>query len=111
MAKGGRPAKRDQPDLFAALADPTRRELLERLAHGERTVGQLSAGLPVSQAAISQHLRLLRETGLVEVAQDGRFRRYRLRLDALDELRAWLEDLERFWTDRLGSLGTYLEKQ
>lgn len=111
VANVGRPVRQDEPDLFAALADPTRRELLERLARGERTVSELAAGLPVSQAAVSQHLRLLRETGLVEVDRDGRFRRYRLRLDALRELRTWLDELERFWTERLRVLGTYLEKE
>jgi DNA-binding transcriptional ArsR family regulator len=98
------------PDAFAALADPTRRLLLERLAAGERTVTELSDGLDMSQAAVSQHLRLLRATGLVDVRPDGRHRRYQLRPDGFGALRDWLTTLERFWNERLDALDTYLEE-
>lgn len=90
---GGRPQADGQPDLFAALADSTRRHLLEQLATRERTVSELVEGLPQSQAAISQHLKVLREAGLVESRQEGRFRRYRLRPQGLTELRDWLDAL------------------
>ncbi|MEC3980591.1 ArsR/SmtB family transcription factor [Amycolatopsis sp. H20-H5] len=110
MVRSGRPVKEGPPDLFAALADPVRRVLLERLAPGELSVTELGEGLAVSQAAVSQHLRLLREVGLVEVRQDGRFRRYRLRTERFAELRTWLDELERFWTQRLDALGDYLER-
>jgi DNA-binding transcriptional ArsR family regulator len=108
--RGGRPQADGQPDLFAALADSTRRYLLEQLATGERTVSELVDGLPQSQAAVSQHLRVLREAGLVEVRQEGRFRRYRLRPQGLTELRHWLEALDRFWRERVRALGDYLER-
>ena len=108
--RGGRPQVEGQPDLFAALADSTRRHLLERLAAGERTVSELSEGLPQSQAAVSQHLKVLREAGLVEAWQEGRFRRYRLRPQGLTELRDWLEALDRFWRERVRALGDYLER-
>jgi DNA-binding transcriptional ArsR family regulator len=108
----GRPRKAAEPtapaDRFAALADPTRRQLLERLAAGDQTVTELMAGLDMSQAAVSAHLRVLREAGLVEARPDGRRRRYRLRPAGLTELRDWLEELERFWQDRLAALGGYL---
>lgn len=110
----GRPRKEAQPtapaDRFAALADPTRRQLLERLATGDRTVTELMAGLDMSQAAVSAHLRVLREAGLVEAHPEGRRRRYRLRPAGLSELRDWLEELERFWQARLAALGGYLER-
>jgi DNA-binding transcriptional ArsR family regulator len=109
-ATGGRPALSGEPDTFAALADPTRRHLLERLAIGEQTVSELMDDLPVSQAAVSQHLKVLRGAGLVEVRQDGRFRRYRLRPEGLTELRDWLTALDRFWQERVRALGDYLEE-
>ncbi len=107
---GGRPRGDGQPDQFAALADATRRRLLERLATGERTVSELMDGLALSQAAVSQHLRVLREAGLVEASRDGRFRRYRLRPQGLVELREWLDELDRFWRERVKALGDYLER-
>ena len=109
--RGGRPAAQPEPDAFAALADPTRRLLLERLAAGECTVTELTEGLSVSQAAVSQHLRLLRGTGLVEVRQDGRFRRYRLRPEGFAAFRDWLTAIERFWTERVAALDAYLEEE
>ncbi|HYN92810.1 MAG TPA: metalloregulator ArsR/SmtB family transcription factor [Pilimelia sp.] len=108
MAPRGRPAA-GEPDVFAALADATRRQLLERLAGGERTVTELTAATRVSQAAVSQHLRLLRDTGLVEARQDGRHRRYRLRPAGFAELRDWLAELDRFWQRRVAALGAYLD--
>jgi DNA-binding transcriptional ArsR family regulator len=106
----GRP-RRGTADRFAALADPTRRHLLEELAAGDRTVSQLMAGLAISQAAVSQHLRVLREAGLVLAERDGRHRRYRLRPAGLTELRDWLDELERFWQARLAALGQFLGGQ
>lgn len=100
---GGGPA-----DRFAALADSSRRHLLEELAASDRTVTELMAGLDISQAAVSQHLRVLRDAGLVTARQDGRYRRYRLRPAALTDLRDWLDELERFWHERLAALGDYL---
>jgi DNA-binding transcriptional ArsR family regulator len=109
----GRPSKTGggaaPPDRFAALADRTRRRLLEQLATSDRAVGELVAGLDITQAAVSQHLRVLRETGLVTARREGRRRYYRLRPAALTELRDWLDELEQFWQARLAALGQYLE--
>jgi DNA-binding transcriptional ArsR family regulator len=109
----GRPRRAgDGPaDRFAALADPTRRHLLEELAAGDRTVSQLMTGLQISQAAVSQHLRVLREAGLTEAQRAGRHQRYRLRPAGLTELRDWLDELERFWRARLAALGEFLDDQ
>ena len=65
-------------------------------------------GLDISQAAVSQHLRVLREAGLVTARREGRHRYYQLRPAALTELRDWLDELERFWRGRLAALGEYL---
>jgi DNA-binding transcriptional ArsR family regulator len=97
-------------DRFAALADATRRHLLEQLAGQDLAVFELTTGLDISQAAVSQHLRVLREAGLVTARKDGRHRYYQLRPTALTELRDWLDELERFWHERLGALGEYLRE-
>jgi DNA-binding transcriptional ArsR family regulator len=113
-AQPGRPRKAGgataTADPFGALADPTRRRLLARLAGTDLAVWQLTAGLDVSQAAVSQHLRVLREAGLVTCRRDGRQNYYRLRPAALTELRDWLDELDRFWRERLAALGDYLEQ-
>lgn len=107
---GGRPPRQEQPDIFAALADANRRYLLERLAEGARSVSELTTGLSISQAAVSQHLKVLRDSGLVEARQDGRYRRYRLRPEGFTDLRDWLRALDRFWQERVAALGDYLEE-
>ena len=66
--------------------------------------------LDISQAAVSQHLKVLRDAGLVASNQEGRYRRYELRPEGLVELRGWLEELHRFWQKRLAALGDYLEQ-
>lgn len=96
-------------DRFAALADPTRRHLLEQLATSDRAVTELMAGLAMSQPAVSQHLRVLRDAGLVTARKDGRHRYYQLRPAGLTELRDWIGQLERFWQGRLAALGDYLQ--
>ena len=98
-------------DRFAALADSTRRHLLEQVAVRDRAVSELLAGLDISQAAVSQHLRVLREAGLVTARKEGRHRYYQLRPAALTELRDWLDELERFWQARLAALGDYLREE
>ena len=83
-----------------ALADPTRREILDRLRRRPRAVGELAAELPVSQPAVSQHLAVLREAGLVESRREGRRRVYRLRPGGLAPVR---EYVERMWDDALAA--------
>ena len=91
---------------FAALADPTRRAVFERLARGPRAVGELAKGLPVSRPAVSQHLAVLKEAGLVKDQPDGTRRVYRIDPAGLGVIRAWLD---RFWEDALASFKTELE--
>lgn len=89
------------PDAaFAALADPTRRALVERLRAGPLAVGALARGLPISRPAVSQHLRVLSDAGLLLVEPQGTRRLYRLAPDRLRDLRAWLDSL---WDDALSN--------
>jgi DNA-binding transcriptional ArsR family regulator len=110
QTKGDNGAGAAPPDRFAALADSTRRHLLEQVAVRDRAVSELLDGLDISQAAVSQHLRVLRDAGLVTARKQGRHRYYQLRPAALTELRDWLDELERFWQARLAALGDYLRE-
>src|SRR5436305_8259766 len=85
---------------LAVLADPTRRQLFEGLRAGPRSVNVLAARVPVSRPAVSQHLKILREAGLVEERAEGARRIYSLRPEGLMELREWLDS---FWDDALGA--------
>jgi DNA-binding transcriptional ArsR family regulator len=93
---------------FAALADPTRRAVFERLAGGPRAVGALAKGLPVSRPAVSQHLKILKEAGLVTDRPDGTRRVYQIDPKGLGELRAWLD---RFWDAALDAFKAEVERQ
>lgn len=93
-SNAGRPRGTGGFDEYAALADPTRRHLLMVLANGARTVGELAAGLKMSQPAVSQHLRVLRESGLVTYLQVGKNHRYQLRQEWIGRLRRWLDRLD-----------------
>jgi DNA-binding transcriptional ArsR family regulator len=95
-------------DVFHAVADVTRRRMLDLLADGERMVSDIVDCFRVSQPAISQHLKVLREAGLVRVRQDGRHRFYRLNGAHLKEIAAWVTRYEQFWDDRLSHLGRHL---
>jgi DNA-binding transcriptional ArsR family regulator len=85
---------------FSALADPTRRAIFERLARRPRPVGELADGLPVSRPAVSQHLRVLRDAGLVRDQRVGSRRLYRVDPDGVAGMRAYLD---RFWSDALAA--------
>jgi len=92
---------------LAALADPTRREVFERLRAGPQPVGALARGMPVSRPAVSQHLKVLKEAGLVADRPEGTRRVYYLDPHGLGELRAWFD---RFWTDALDRFQAEVEK-
>src|SRR5690348_885404 len=91
---------------FAALADPTRREVFERLAEGPKAVGELAANLPVSRPAVSQHLKILKEAGLVSDQPDGARRVYQIDPQGLGQLRAWLD---RYWDSALAAFQAAVE--
>jgi DNA-binding transcriptional ArsR family regulator len=89
-----------------AVADESRRRMLETLAAGPATAGELAALLPIARPGVSRHLRVLREAGLVEVHQDAQRRIYRLRPDPLAEIDEWLGRYRSLWEQRLGALHT-----
>jgi DNA-binding transcriptional ArsR family regulator len=96
---------------FEALAEPTRRRILDLLCEREHSVGDLVERLGLPQPGISRHLRVLREAGLVRVRQDAQRRWYRVRPEPLAEIDAWLAPFRRFWTDRLDALERHLDKE
>ena len=97
------------PDVFQAIADPTRRRLLRLVAEHERPVSALAESFPVTRPAISQHLRILLDAGLVAERRVGRERRYRLRAGGLREVSEWVGQYERFWREKLDALGEHLD--
>lgn len=92
---------------FAALGDPTRRRVFERLARGPRSVGEIAHGLPVSRPAVSQHLKILKEAGLVIGHADGTRRVYQVDPKGLGQIRAWFDQ---FWEDALLAFQAEVER-
>lgn len=97
-------------ELFDVIAEPSRRRILELLRRRERSVGELVAALGASQPAVSKHLRLLRESGLVRARVEGQRRVYRVWPDRLRELDAWLEPYRLLWSSRLDELERHLDE-
>ena len=103
----------DLDRTFAALADPTRRGVIELLQRKPRRAGELADALETSRAGMSRHLRVLRTSGLVEEehqGEDARVRVYRLRKKPFDRLRHWLDEVERYWAGELASFKQYAER-
>jgi DNA-binding transcriptional ArsR family regulator len=96
---------------FRAISDPSRRRMLDELAQGERTVNELCELFHTSQPAVSQHLRVLREAGLVLHRQAGRHRYYRLDARPLRDVHDWSAHYQRFWQTKLDALGKLLAKR
>lgn len=97
--------------LFRTLGDPTRRAIFESLCrNGEQTVGALTAGAGISQPAVSKHLGLLKQAGLVRDRHEGRQTHYTARLDALTPLADWTNQMARFWESRLDDLEDLLKR-
>lgn len=97
--------------VFRAIADPTRREMLELLRERERTVQELAAPFAMSQPAVSQHLAVLRDSGLVSSRRDGRNRVYRIEPERLKAVDDWVEHYRHFWTEKLWALGEFLDSE
>src|SRR5215210_2917136 len=98
----------NEAPLFAALGDPTRRAVLARLRTGPRSVGEIAATLPVSQSAVSQHLRVLREAGLVTDRREGTRRLYQVDLEGLTALRAYVDE---YWDEALAAFQRHAEEE
>ncbi|SEG61127.1 DNA-binding transcriptional regulator, ArsR family [Bryocella elongata] len=95
---------------FAALADPTRRAILARLALGETSVTELAAPFEMSMPAVSKHLRVLEKAGLVERGREAQFRPCRLRAQPLEQAVGWLEQYRQFWEQSFDRLDAYLQR-
>ncbi|MGH7720911.1 MAG: ArsR/SmtB family transcription factor [Gemmatimonadaceae bacterium] len=95
---------------FAALSDRTRRQILARLAGGERTISDLAAGFEMSLPAVSKHVRVLERAGLASVHKQGRVRMTRLVARPMRDAAAWMERYRRFWEHQLDLLAAYLEQ-
>jgi DNA-binding transcriptional ArsR family regulator len=100
---------------LAALADPTRRQVIELLRERPRRAGDLAAGCAMSAPAMSRHLRVLRASGLVEIAagpaeHDARVRMYQLRSEPFIALQAWLDQVQAFWADQLHAFKSHVER-
>lgn len=100
-------------ETFIALADPTRRKVVELLRKKPQRAGDLAAAFDMVPPAMSRHLRVLRTSGLVEesgLPEDARVRVYRLRAEPFSELRGWLDEIEAFWTDQLSAFKAHAER-
>jgi len=101
-------------ELFAVLADPTRRRVVQLLGERPRRAGELAQAAGVSAPVVSRHLRILLAAGVVSderVADDARLRVFRLRPESLVALRAWLDQVQAHWTEQLGSFKRHVERQ
>lgn len=98
-------------NTFAALGDPIRQRIVELLAHGDRDAGDLAAHFDVSRPAVSRHLRVLREAGVVRSREEGRRRVYALRSEALDEVARWVLKYRAFWAQHLDELEKHLTRE
>jgi DNA-binding transcriptional ArsR family regulator len=97
--------------VFTALANPVRRRLLELLAHGPRTAGDLAAQFELSRPAVAEHLQVLRRAALVRDEPVGRQRHYHLTTEPLMHVSEWLHPFERFWRERLRTLADVIEEE
>jgi len=105
------PRTRAQPDVFRAIADPTRRAILDRLRAGPTPVNALAADFHQTRPAISKHLRVLRQARLVSEARAGRQRLYQLQPRPLQQVAGWVEGYRAFWLNSLNTLKRYLEQK
>jgi DNA-binding transcriptional ArsR family regulator len=96
--------------VFAALADPTRRAILARLAAGEATVNELAAPFPISAQAISKHLNVLERAGLIVRTREAQWRRCKLDPTPLRGIAEWIDEYRRFWDERYDTLDIYLRE-
>src|ERR1700744_5715170 len=97
-------------DVFQAIADPTRREILNLIAHQSLNVNSVAENFDVSRAAIYKHMKILIECGLIDMKQQGRERYCEARMEKLNEVSEWIEQYRQFWEVRLDALELYLEE-
>lgn len=97
-------------DVFQAIADPTRREILHLISQKPLNINSVSGNFKVSRAAIYKHVKILKDSGLVNIEQHGRERFCKARLEKLNEVSDWVEQYRKLWTAKLDSLEEYLNK-
>jgi DNA-binding transcriptional ArsR family regulator len=98
-------------DVFQAIADPTRREIINMIAHHPLNINAVAENFEVSRTAIYKHIKMLTECGLVVITQFGRERYCEARLERLAEVIDWAEQYRKLWTERFDNLGNYLDEQ
>lgn len=96
--------------VFSALGDPTRRRIVERLARGRQTISEVSTGFKMSQPAISKHVKILEQSGLIEREIEGRVHHLRLSAKAMESASSWIETQRTYWNAALDRLGAYLQE-
>ena len=103
--------KADVDQVFHALADPTRREIVEIVSKKERQASELAASFEISFPAVSRHLKVLEKAGLITREVHGRVHRFRLETDAMKQAYDWMHDYEKFWLTNLDQLDKFLKKR
>jgi DNA-binding transcriptional ArsR family regulator len=97
-------------DVFQAIADPTRREIIDLITHKSLNLNSVAENFDISRPAISKHIKILTECGLIIIKQQGRDRYCEAKLEQLSEVSDWIEQYRKFWSDKLDSLENYLNK-
>ena len=97
-------------DVFQAIADPTRREIIHMIAHQSLHLNLVAEKFDMSRPAISKHIKILTECGLITIKQQGRHRYCEAKLDKLNEVSGWVEQYRKFWTQKLDALEVYLDE-
>ena len=97
-------------DVFQAISDPTRREIIDLIAHKHLTPNNIAENFDVTRQAISMHIKILIECGLITIKQEGRERHYKAKLDKLNEVSEWIQQYRQFWDIKFNSLDKYLNK-
>lgn len=97
-------------DVFQAIADPNRRAIINLLAHQQLTLNGVADNFKISRPAISKHIKILTECGLIVIKQQGRERVCEAKLERLDEVSVWVEQYKKFWTSKLNALEQYLDR-
>lgn len=97
-------------DVFQAIADPTRREIINMIAHRSLHLNSVAEKFDISRPAISKHIKILTECGLITIKQQGRHRYCEAKLDKLNEVSGWIDQYRKFWTQKLDALEVYLDE-
>ena len=97
-------------DVFQAIADPTRREIIAMIAHQSLHLNLVAEKFDISRPAISKHIKILTECGLITIKEEGRHRYCEAKLEKLNEVSGWVEQYRKFWTQKLDALETYLDE-